>query len=289
MKAWLIVLVTWTIVQSSALIANAIALDLANPTQAGYSNFLTAIRNNVKDPKLNYGGTGIPVIGAPTATATYLRIDLTVATGTVSLGLKRSDLYVVAYLARNDRNVFRSYYFNSSKISSAQLDKLFPEAKGTANQQPIIEYDESYKSLESTAKMSRQDAGLGISKLVSYLEAVNRKARNVPAEAKFIMVGVEMVSEATRSGYIQELVLDVFPNGFSPGDDVIIMERNWARISKAIKDSNKGVFTPPLVLESPGITTNWTVNNAAELNMGLLKFVQITLLESTSEENYAEI
>ncbi|KAH9612518.1 hypothetical protein KSS87_005418, partial [Heliosperma pusillum] len=42
MKSWLIVTITWTILQSSALIANAIALDLANPTQAKYSAFLTS-------------------------------------------------------------------------------------------------------------------------------------------------------------------------------------------------------------------------------------------------------
>ncbi|XP_074310197.1 ribosome-inactivating protein saporin-4-like [Silene latifolia] len=286
MKAnWLIVTVTWTILQSSALIANAIALDLAKPTEAGYSNFLTAIRNDVKDPKLNYGGTGIPVIGAPTAT--YLRIDLTVATGTVSLGLKRSDLYGIAYLARNDRNVFRAYYFDG-QITSAQLDKLFPEAKGTANQQKITEYDESYAALEKAAKMTRQQAGLGIGKLVTYIGGVNSKARSVPAEATFIMVGVQMVSEAARSGYIQQAVLDNFPIEFRPDDNVILLERNWKRISDSIKASNKGVFTPPLVLESPEVTTTWTVSNAAELNMGLLKNLGNAMLESSSEENYAE-
>ncbi|XP_074310194.1 ribosome-inactivating protein saporin-4-like [Silene latifolia] len=285
MKDGLIVTVTWTILLSWALIANAIPLDLANPTEAKYSTFLTAIRNDVKDPKLNYGGTGIPVIGAPTAT--FLRIDLTVATGTVSLGLKRSDLYGVAYLAKNDRNVFRAYYFDG-QITSAQLDKLFPEAKGTANQQKITEYDESYAALEKAAKMTRQQAGLGIAKLVTYLGAVNGKARNVQAEAKLIMVGVQMVSEAARSGYIQQAVLDNFPSGFRPDDNVIILERNWRRISEAIKASNKGVFTPPIVLGTPDLTTTWTVSNAAELNMGLLKYLGNALLESSSEEYYAE-
>ncbi|XP_074311525.1 ribosome-inactivating protein saporin-7-like [Silene latifolia] len=286
MKSWLIVTITWTILQSSALLANAIALDLANPTQAGYSTFLTAIRTDVKDPKLNYGGTGIPVIGAPTAT--YLRIDLKVAAGTVSLALKRSDLYVVGLLAKNDKNVNRAYYFNG-QITSAQLDKLFPEAKGAANQQKITEYQENYASLEKAAKATRKQAGLGIGKLVTYLNAVNGKARSVQAEAKFMMVAIQMVSEAARFKYIEQMVLNNFPKGFNPDDKVLILERNWDRISAAIKGSNKGVFVPPLVLGSPEVSTTWTVSKATELNMGLLKYLGNALLGSSSGDNYAEI
>ncbi|XP_074310191.1 ribosome-inactivating protein saporin-7-like [Silene latifolia] len=283
MKAWLIVAITWTVLQSSALIANAIALDLANPTQAKYSACLTSIRNDVKHPKLNYGG--IPVIGAPTAT--YLRIDLTVATGTVSLALKRSDLYVVALLAKNDKNVNRAYYFNG-QITSAQLDKLFPEAKGAANQQKITEYAENYASLEKAAKMDRKKAGLGIGKLVTFLGAVNGKARQVQAEAKFMMVAIQMISEAARFRYIEKMVLNNFPNGFNPDDKVLILERNWDRISAAIKGSKNGVFSPSLVLKSPEVKTSWTVSKATELDMGLLKHLGNAVSESSSEDNDAQ-
>lgn len=280
MKAWLIVTITWTILQSSALIANAIALDLANPTEAKYTTFLTSVRNDVKDSKINYGGSGIPVIGPPTST--YLRIDLTVATGTVSLALKRSDLYVVGLLAKNDKNVNRAYYFNG-QITSAQLDKLFPEAKGAANQQKITEYEENYASLEKAAKVTRKQAGLGIGKLVTYLNAVNGKARQVQAEAKFMLVAIQMVSEAARFKYIEQLVLDNFPNGFTPDDKVIILERNWDRISEAIKVSKNGVFSPALVLKASEVTTTWTVSKVTELNMGLLKYLGNALLGLSSE------
>ncbi|XP_074310193.1 ribosome-inactivating protein saporin-7-like [Silene latifolia] len=286
MKSWLVVTVTWIVFQSLALIANAIPLDLANPTQAKYSTFLTAIRTDVKDPKLNYGGTGIPVIGPPTAT--YLRIDLKVAAGTVSLALKRSDLYVVGLLAKNDKNVNRAYYFNG-QITSAQLDKLFPEAKGAKNQQKITEYQENYASLEKAAKMTRKKAGLGIGKLITYLGDVNGKARKVPAEATFMMVAIQMVSEAARFKYIEQMVLNNFPKGFNPDDKVLILERNWDRISAAIKGSKNGVFTPPLVLKSPEVPTSWTVSKATELNMGLLKYLGNSLSGSSSGDNDAEI
>ncbi|XP_074311523.1 ribosome-inactivating protein saporin-7-like [Silene latifolia] len=286
MKSWLIVTITWTILQSSALIANAIHHDLHNATKAQFETFLTTIRTEVKDPKLNYGGTGIPVIGPPTAT--YLRIDLFVAEGSVALALKRSDLYVVGLLAKNDKNVNRAYYFNG-QITSSQLDKLFPEAKGAANQQKITEYAENYASLEKAAKMDRKKAGLGINKLATYLNAVNGKKRQVQAEAKFMMVAIQMVSEAARFKYIEQMILNNYPNGFNPDDKVLILERNWDRISAAIKGSKKGEFKTPLVLKSPEVTTSWTVSKATELNMGLLKYLGNALLGSSSGDNYAEI
>ncbi|KAK9733117.1 hypothetical protein RND81_04G044600 [Saponaria officinalis] len=283
MKSWLVVVTTWVILQSSAQ-AVTIALDLANPTEDGYSIFLTNIRNNVKDPALFYGGTTIPVIAAPTTT--FLRIDLTVSTGTVSLGLKRSDLYVVAYLARDGTGKFRTYYFDG-QITSAQLNTLFPEATGTANQQKITEYNENYASIEKAAKMTRKQAGLGISKLITYIGGVNGKARNVQNEARFMLVGIQMVSEATRFEYIQNLVLQYFPDGFTPDDYVLILERNWARISEAIKASNNGEFIPPLTLTSPDVSTTWTVNNADELDMGLLKYLgQALSLSVCSNHGY---
>ncbi|XP_074310196.1 ribosome-inactivating protein saporin-7-like [Silene latifolia] len=286
MKSWLVVIITWTILQSSVLLANAIALDLVTPTEAKYSTFLTSIRNNVKDPSLNYGATGIPVIGAPTST--YLRIDLTISAGTVFLRLKRSDLYVVALLAKINKNVFRAYYFDG-QITSAQLDKLFTETKGAKNQQKITEYAENYASLEKAAKTTRKQAGLGIGKLVTYLTAVNGKARSVPAEAKFMMVAIQMVSEAARFKYIEQKVLDNFPNGFTPDDNVFILERNWNRVSEAIKASDKGVFPTPLKLENPDEGTTWTVTDATELHVGLLKYLGKALFVPSSEKNYAQV
>ncbi|XP_074313553.1 ribosome-inactivating protein saporin-7-like [Silene latifolia] len=232
MKSWLIVTITWTILHSSALLENSFALDLKISTKAKYSTFLTGIRNNVRNPNLNYGATGIPVIGAPTNT--YLRINLTLSAGTASLGLKRSDLYVVALLTKNDKNVFQAYYFKG-QITSAQLDNLFAEAKGEKNQKVITEYAENYDSLEKAAKTTRKQAGLGIGKLTTYLNAVNGKARSIPAEAKFMLVAIQMVSEAARFKYIEQMVLNNFPNGFNPDDKVLILERDWDRISEAIK------------------------------------------------------
>ncbi|KAK9732737.1 hypothetical protein RND81_04G018600 [Saponaria officinalis] len=269
MKSCTIVAIIWVVLRSSASIANAIALDLTNPTEDKYSTFHTDIRTNVADSKLKYGDTDIPVIGAPTNT--YLRIDLQSSTGTVSLGLKRDDLFVVAYLAKNDQNKDRAYYFDG-QISSPQLDTLFPEAKSATNQQKITEYTENYGSVQNAAGATRKDAR-GIDKLVAYTEGVRGKARSVQDEAKFVLAAIQIVSEGARFVYIQNLVFENFSNGFIPDDKVFLLEKNWNKISEAIKGSNNGVFSPPLVLKSHTISTVWMVNNATELNMGLLMYL----------------
>ncbi|KAK9732657.1 hypothetical protein RND81_04G013400 [Saponaria officinalis] len=161
MKSWLLVVIAWVILQSASLRAVTLTLDLTSSDVEQYSTFLDSIRTNVKDPNLKYGGTTIPVVAKPSNT--FLRIDLKVSDGTVSLGLLRNDLYVVAYLTMNEKGKFVAYSFKNL-IKPAQLDTLFPEAKGAANQK-TLEYDESYKSLENKAEVkSRKKVGLGIKK-----------------------------------------------------------------------------------------------------------------------------
>ncbi|KAK9732710.1 hypothetical protein RND81_04G016600 [Saponaria officinalis] len=274
MKPWIVVVITWVILQSSAS-AVTLSLNLKTVTKAEYSAFLAGIRTNVRDVRLIYGHTNIPVIGNNPLTD-FIRIDFKIDTRIVSVGVRRSDLYVVAYLANNDRNQLWAYYF-SDMINSAQLDTLFKEIKGSKNKREITEYQENYGSLESAAKESRRGIGLGIDILVEYIENVDQKARTVLNEAKFMLITIQMVSEATRFGYIEKLILDNnFPHMFYPEDNVLILENNWAVISKKIKSLTNGDFTSPFEMDYTykGTTLTWTVNHVAELNMGILKYIR---------------
>ncbi|KAK9732713.1 hypothetical protein RND81_04G016900 [Saponaria officinalis] len=271
MKSWLLVVIAWVILQSASLRAVTLTLDLTSSDVEQYSTFLDSIRTNVKDPNLKYGGTTIPVVAKPSNT--FLRIDLKVSDGTVSLGLLRNDLYVVAHLTMNEKGKFVAYSFKNL-IKPAQLDTLFPEAKGAANQK-TLEYDESYKSLENKAEVkSRKKVGLGIKNLADYIDGVNGKVRKVKDEAKFIIATIQMVAEASRFKYIENLVRNNFPNGFTPDDKVIIFERNWKRTTEAIKASKNGVFGKSIEFTSEEAPkSKITAKNADELEMGLLKYL----------------
>ncbi|KAK9668871.1 hypothetical protein RND81_13G092900 [Saponaria officinalis] len=202
----------------------------------------------------------------------FLRVDLKVSTGTVSLAIQRSNLYVLAYLAKNDRNEFRAYYFKD-KITTSKLNGLFPEAYGAQNHQQI-EYGESYPQIETRAGITRKNAGLGVKKLAAYMAEVNRKPRVIKSEAGFILLAAQMVAEATRFRYIEDLVLDNFDTEkeieITP-NRVIILENSWSIISQATKDSNNGVFETTLVLKSYAVpNVEWEVDDVVEVNMGIL-------------------
>ncbi|KAL9244308.1 hypothetical protein vseg_018096 [Gypsophila vaccaria] len=267
----LVVVVTLVVLQSTVRATNRYKLDLhPTLTKEVYSQFLTDIRTNVMDPELKYGGTDLPVIRAPTTIPTFLRIDLIAPKGTISIALRRSDLYFVAYLAQNERDNFRAYYFRDL-IKNPQLDDIFPEAKakGYKNHEKI-KYDERYEPIEHKAKKTRKEAGLGIDTLILYMDDVIEMPHKEVHEARFIMLAIEMVCEAARFNYIEEQILEHFPKEFGIYDDhIIVLENNWFKISKRINGSTKGVFTPPYTLKG----SHWTVHNAAELKMGLLGHV----------------
>ncbi|KAK9732630.1 hypothetical protein RND81_04G011600 [Saponaria officinalis] len=270
MKTWIKVVVTWLIILQSLVSAYIkYDLDLRGTTKAQYSTFLKQLRDDVKDPNLHYGGTDIPVIRRPMNLPKALRVNLIGSTGTVSLAVRRTDLYVVAYLAKNNQNQFRAYFFEN-QITTVQLNNLFPEANGNYQ---TLEYRESYPQLQDKAKVTRRDAGLGVKLLAQKMENVAGKPRVIQNEAVFLLIAVQMVGEAARFKYIEDLVLDNFdkPGEVKPpvDDRVIILENNWKRISEATKISRNGTFLTPLVLSSYNATTTWTVTNVAEVNMGI--------------------
>ncbi|KAK9732659.1 hypothetical protein RND81_04G013600 [Saponaria officinalis] len=129
MKSVIVLVITWAILQSS-IWATDFTLNLKSGTPAEYSAFLAGIRNNVKDATLVYGGTDIPVIGKNAGT--YLRVDLIASVGTISIGVRRSDLYVVAYLATNEKKKFVAHFFKGL-IDTSQQGRLIASSPGAEN------------------------------------------------------------------------------------------------------------------------------------------------------------
>ncbi|KAK9732654.1 hypothetical protein RND81_04G017000 [Saponaria officinalis] len=273
MKSWIMLVVTWLIILQTTVTAVIIyELNLQGTTKAQYSTFLKQLRDDIKDPNLHYGGTNLPVIKRPVGPPKFLRVNLKASTGTVSLAVQRSNLYVAAYLAKNNNKQFRAYYFKGFQITTNQLNNLFPEATGVSNQQELG-YGESYPQIQNAAGVTRQQAGLGIKKLAESMTKVNGVARVEKDEALFLLIVVQMVGEAARFKYIENLVLNNFDTAkeVEPVPDrVIILENNWGLLSRAAKTANNGVFQTPLVLTSyavPGV--EWRVTTVAEVEIGI--------------------
>ncbi|KAK9732641.1 hypothetical protein RND81_04G012800 [Saponaria officinalis] len=282
MKSWIMLVVSWLIILQSTVTAVIVYnLNLQGTTKAQYSTFLKQLRDDIKDPNLHYGGTDLPVIKRPMTPPAFLRVNLRASTGTVSLAVRRTNLYVAAYLAKNDKNQFRAYYFKG-QITTNQLNGLFSEATGVSNQQELG-YGESYPQIQNAAGVTRQQAGLGIKKLAESMKKVNGVARVEKDEALFMLIAVQMVGEAARFKYIENLVLTNFDTAkeVEPVPDrVIILENNWGVLSRAAKVANNGVFQTPLVLTSYAVPdVKWRVTTVAEVEIGIfLNIVNTGLL-----------
>nr|CAA41953.1 dianthin 30 [Dianthus caryophyllus] len=292
MKIYLVAAIAWILFQSSSWTtdaATAYTLNLANPSASQYSSFLDQIRNNVRDTSLIYGGTDVEVIGAPSTTDKFLRLNFQGPRGTVSLGLRRENLYVVAYLAMDNANVNRAYYFKN-QITSAELTALFPEVV-VANQKQL-EYGEDYQAIEKNAKIttgdqSRKELGLGINLLITMIDGVNKKVRVVKDEARFLLIAIQMTAEAARFRYIQNLVTKNFPNKFDSENKVIQFQVSWSKISTAIfGDCKNGVFNKDYDFGFG------KVRQAKDLQMGLLKYLgrpKSSSIEANSTDDTADV
>ncbi|KNA20053.1 hypothetical protein SOVF_055960 [Spinacia oleracea] len=101
MKAFVVVAISIMVILEPSFAASDLSLDVGSATKTTYSKLLTDIRDNVKDPKLKYGGTNIPVM-AKEGTSKLLLIDLKSSDGkTITIGISKEDkfnLYVQGYL-----------------------------------------------------------------------------------------------------------------------------------------------------------------------------------------------
>ncbi|KAK9732698.1 hypothetical protein RND81_04G015700 [Saponaria officinalis] len=242
-------------------------LDLEEYHPKVYEDFIRKIRNNVKDPELVYGGvTDVPVIRKPTIGDLYLRINLKTDQGTVSLAVDRLILDVAAYLALDRSNVNRAYYFNN-RINVNEVRKIFPQV--SFSNVIRINYRADYATLQRIAELhrSRLQLGLGIQLLKQTLQGVNRRARLEKNEATFLLIAFQMVAEATRFKYIEDMVLRHYPLDFRTDNDnkVIQLQDNWIAISALIRfDAHNGVFNKPYNFGFGN------VREVSDLQMGIL-------------------
>ncbi|XP_021726635.1 ribosome-inactivating protein PD-L3/PD-L4-like [Chenopodium quinoa] len=252
-----------------------ISFDVEGATTATYSQLLNDVRNKVKDKNIVYGGLkDLPVMAAPSDN--YLYVDLTASqkrTITLAVNLNKGfSLYVIAYLDKINGN-FRSHIFKD--LPNNVKDNLFPEAKGKANRL-IMNYKSDYASIESKAG-SRNKLGLGKQPLNIFFNKVYGKPVDDKNQAKFMLVVMQMVSEATRFAYIENMIVQKFEQDinecYKPDFKMIELEKSWQKITVGIKNSKGGEIKPQLDLRGPN-NEPWPVTRVDQIakDMGLLKY-----------------
>ncbi|KMT02563.1 hypothetical protein BVRB_9g202500 [Beta vulgaris subsp. vulgaris] len=275
MRVWLAVVISiWLLLEPSC--AADLSFDLGSATKTIYSKLLSDVRDKVKDPKLKYGDTNLPVIAAPSNPPKYLLVDIKTPEGaTITFALNKNDLYLDAYLDKF-QGKFRAHFFTNTPNTAKK--SLFPEAKGDANRVDMY-YANTYDAIEGQAKAKRSELGLGVEKLkelVDYvygLEFVKKKGVD-KKEAQLMLFVIQMVSEAARSKYIEDMILQNFDTSIVPDPKARSLENEWGKISEGIKNSKNGVISPELddLLDAQGKA--WKVSKVKDIegDMGLLKY-----------------
>nr|P84853.2 RecName: Full=Ribosome-inactivating protein PD-L1/PD-L2; AltName: Full=rRNA N-glycosidase PD-L1/PD-L2 [Phytolacca dioica]3H5K_A Chain A, Ribosome-inactivating protein PD-L1/PD-L2 [Phytolacca dioica]3H5K_B Chain B, Ribosome-inactivating protein PD-L1/PD-L2 [Phytolacca dioica]3LE7_A Chain A, Ribosome-inactivating protein PD-L1/PD-L2 [Phytolacca dioica]3LE7_B Chain B, Ribosome-inactivating protein PD-L1/PD-L2 [Phytolacca dioica] len=256
---------------------NTITYDAGNTTINKYATFMESLRNEAKDPSLQC--YGIPMLPNNSSTIKYLLVKLQGASQkTITLMLRRNNLYVMGYSDPFNGNC-RYHIFNDiTGTERTNVENTLCSSSSSRDAKPI-NYNSLYSTLEKKAEVnSRSQVQLGIQILSSDIGKISGQSSFTDkTEAKFLLVAIQMVSEAARFKYIENQVKTNFNRDFSPNDKILDLEENWGKISTAIHDATNGALPKPLELKNAD-GTKWIVLRVDEIkpDMGLLNYVNGT-------------
>ena len=182
----------------------------------------------------------------------------------ITLAIDVTSLYVVGY---RTGNLF--YYFLDSAVDTSGI---FRELRHIE-----LPFNSSYPALQHEAG-ARINIPLGIAELDQSIQDLRHYRR--PDLARSFIVVIQMVSEAVRFRYIENLVvLSIRPDGsrqnFRPTRTMISLENNWDTLSTSIQQSVEGRFTPSVELvnreDQPVLVSS--VTPGLILNIAVMIFV----------------
>lgn len=236
---------------------------------ARYRDFVAELRTRLQSGKDSYG---IPLLHSRDMVSDserFILVDLSNEAGlTATLALDVINVYVVGYRA-GDYSIF----FSDAEDA---IPHLFAGTQPSA-----LGFTGSYTDLQRAADRSRDEIELGTAALEESISAMYRYAnnqdRNVRALARAFMVAIQMVSEAARFRFIElEMKRRIGRNVvYVPHASITELENNWGGLSRAIQESNQGMFDRPIQLVSYTTGMPFEVDNVQTIaaQIGLLLFV----------------
>lgn len=253
---------------------NTVSWDLSLPDPVKcYPKFLTRLRNQVEAP---IRICGLPSTRrAPLEGQEYITVDLKISNRNwVTIGIDVIDLYVWGYQDKFN-GILRSTFVND--VPQAARNTLFQDAaiRRTTN------FAGNYDSLEPYARTDRTRLELGVDKLQGAIRSVYGKPEielNNAAEAKFFLIVIQMVAEASRFKFMENAI--VWKDN---SDDTKLkmkaFQNDWAKISKAFYSAS--TYTRCTTINPPIEVGNveykqmvYNVNDIKE-DIGLLKYVVV--------------
>ncbi|XP_074274144.1 protein synthesis inhibitor PD-S2-like [Silene latifolia] len=244
--------------------------------QDQYSQFVQRVRNQVRDPRLQYHG--IPMLSPPNQRNLYFYINLNARLAnnqafTMGLQFRRSDLNLVAYRDLVDGRRNRAFFFRG-EIPEADV---FPNI---ANMQRLpMRVHFTYQSLEFAAGQLINTLQFGVDTLESEMRNIYGRKDEMYVnpftrdQARFLLITIHMVSEAARFIYVERR------GNFSWRSDYQVksLVNNWGPLSVQIANSGEsGMFRNPVYLQIASDRV-WTITNVNQIrpDIALLRYERV--------------
>ncbi|KAK9663846.1 hypothetical protein RND81_14G002400 [Saponaria officinalis] len=250
-----------------------------------YQAFVAQVRDEVKDPKKTYHD--LPIIREIDTKRKgynkYFYIQVNAAAHgkdqaiSVTLQLKTSDLYLVAYHDRDHLNHDRAFYFSGLMDDPKEA---FPDVKNI--QREVMKFTHDYPTIETAAKENIENLEFKLPNL----EEAMRRAYGMPTtdkkgfkrtQALFVLYCIEMTAEAARFEYVKRKMVHQEQSDFM----VAGLVRKWSKLSVQIVASKDGTFKKEVVVDlEPGKT--WIVKTVNEIKdyMGILSCPKTNTLDT---------
>lgn len=205
--------------------------DVTKANKDTYSQLMTTLRNTLKDPK-GRAYFGVPMLpGSPNPK--YLKLVLkSDGQNSITIAIHKRSLYLYAYCDSSNRARFTSDFPKEDNKAT-----LFD------NTREIIDlgFSSTYQSIEGVVgkdrrnfQMSLQILKTHINKLCTATSAEIKSKAGRKVEAEFLLLVVQMVSEAVRTKYIEKFIKERFQNPFTPDDKMIDFQKKWDKNSVRI-------------------------------------------------------
>ncbi|KAL2939001.1 Antiviral protein MAP [Bienertia sinuspersici] len=218
---------------------NRVVFDVANAKDAKpgcYSKFLTRFRNLVEAPTRVCGIQSTRASPIPRPENEYITVDLKINSKKwVTLAIDVIDLYIWGYQDKFN-GTFRANFVSDAPQDIR--DKLF---NATTTIKRSTTFASDYTSLQRYANIGRNELPLGLHILYDAITSVYGTPGDEldgSTEAKFILIAIQMVSEAARFKFMEQPIRDNVNT-----DEVrykrVCFQNNWSKISKALYDADR--------------------------------------------------
>nr|ABG76785.1 ribosome-inactivating protein [Panax ginseng] len=242
-----------------------VTLTTVGITRQIFNNFVDAVRDLVVSGPPVHGLLRLRDRSTVPISQRFILVELYNYEATpITLAIDVTNLYVVGY-----RTGDLFYYFLDSAVDTPGIFRELPHIE--------LPFNSSYPALQHEAG-DRVNIPLGITELDQSIQDL-RHYRRTNLARPFIVV-IQMVSEAVRFRYIENLVVlsiraDGSRQNFRPTRTMISLENNWDTLSTSIQQSVEGRFTPSVELvnrEDQSVLVS-SVTPGLILNIAVMIFV----------------